>query len=75
VNVLLAFPIPVILSVIYPATSSYVILSSYGVILKAENVLPQESEIEKKISMFLIIVTSTAVILNRVLTIGITLNQ
>ena len=37
VNILLAFPIPVLLSVIYPATSSYIILSSYGGIIKTEN--------------------------------------
>lgn len=70
VNVLLAFPIPVILSVIYPATSSYVILCSYGLILRTENVLPQESKIEKKISKFLTIVTLIAVLLNRVLPVG-----
>lgn len=71
VNVLLAFPIPVILSVIYPATSAYVILSSYGKILKAENVLPLDSIIEKKISTFLILFALIGIVLNRLLTLGI----
>ena len=71
INVILAFPIPVILSVIYPATSSFVILSAYGIILKAESKFPRESEIEKKISVFLISITFIGILFNRLLTIGI----
>ncbi len=71
VNVILAFPIPVILSVIYPATSAYVILSSYGVILKTERQQMPDSDLDKKISLFLVIIVMTCIILNRILTTGI----
>ena len=70
VNILLAFPIPVILSVIYPATSSYVILTSYGTILKTESKLTNESDIDKQVSVFLEIITIITIILNRLLTMG-----
>jgi hypothetical protein len=70
VNILLAFPIPVILSVIYPATSSYVILTSYGSILKVQNKLTNESEVDKKVSVFLVAVTISTILTNRLLTMG-----
>ena len=71
INVILAFPIPVILSVIYPATSSFVVLSAYGIILKTKSKFSPEAEIEKKISVFLICITVTGIVLNRILTLGI----
>ena len=69
-NALLSFPIPVILSVIYPATSSFVILSSYGIILKSESQAPKDSLIGKRIFGPLIMITIVAVVLNRILTLG-----
>lgn len=71
VNVLLAFPVPVLLSVIYPATSSYVVLTSYGTILKTENKLTSDTDIDKKVPIFLVVVAILAILLNRLLTIGI----
>jgi hypothetical protein len=71
INVILAFPIPVILSVIYPATSSFVVLSAYGIILKTKSKFSPEAEIEKKISVFIICITVTGIVFNRILTLGI----
>jgi len=71
INVLLAFPIPVILSVIYPATSAFVILSSYGIILKTENSHLSESQIANRISPLLLIVFVFGILLNRLLAGGI----
>jgi hypothetical protein len=71
VNVLLAFPVPVILSVIYPATSSYAVMCAYGVILKTKRAPSLESIIENKISRFLIFLTLSAILLNRLLTMGV----
>jgi hypothetical protein len=71
VNILLAFPVPVILSIIYPATSSYAILSSYGTIMNTDNQLPDKSDIANKLSTFLVIVSIIALLLNRILTLGV----
>ncbi len=71
VNTVLAFPLQVTLSAIYPATSSFVILSAYGRILKAGNLPVHNSHIEKKISVHLLILTIGLIILNRLLTCGI----
>ena len=71
VNTLLAFPVVAILSIIYPATSSYVIMSSFGSILKASNQQAISSEIEDKINKSLILLTIFAIIFNRLLTLGV----
>ncbi|NOX88066.1 MAG: hypothetical protein GXO77_03500 [Calditrichaeota bacterium] len=71
VNAILSFPIMVTLSVIYPATSSFVIMSAYKVILKTQKTGIHKSVIEDRISLFLIILTAIVIIVNRLLTIGI----
>jgi hypothetical protein len=71
VNTLLAFPVMVFISIIYPATSSYVIMSSFGSILKSSNQQAARSEIESKIIRSLILLTIFAIIFNRLLTLGI----
>ncbi|KAA3617954.1 MAG: hypothetical protein DWQ05_07870 [Calditrichaeota bacterium] len=71
INALLAFPIPVFLSVLYPLTSSYVVLSSYGVILKTENRLPEKSNLENKISVSLLILILFCIAINRLLVFGL----
>ena len=54
INSALAFPLPSVLSLIYPATSAYVILSSYGVILKSGGGFTGTSMMEEKLSIPLI---------------------
>jgi len=71
INVLLALPVPVFLSIIYPATSSYVILSAYGVILKAGVTPASASLIESKISLHLVLLLLFGILLNRLFTPGI----
>jgi hypothetical protein len=71
INVLLAFPVPALLSVIYPATSSYVILSAYGVILRAADSPAASSIPELKISRLLVILMLAGIIINRLLTLGV----
>lgn len=71
INVILAFPIPVLLSVIYPATSSFVLMSTYGVILRSRENTNTVSVIGKNISRFLVVLTVVAIIINRLLTFGL----
>jgi hypothetical protein len=73
VNSLLAFPLPSILSVIYPATSAYVILSAYGVILKAKNGIPGNSVLESEISIPIIWILLSAFIVKSLLSGGVSL--
>lgn len=71
VNTILAFPIPVILSAIYPATSSFVVISAYGRILKTEKASAGNSMVETHKSVFLPVLTVALILLNRLLTCGI----
>ncbi len=71
VNMLLSLPIPVLLSIIYPATSSYVILTSYGRIMRTEPVSKNPSEVSQNISVFLVVVCVVCMLLNRLLTMGL----
>lgn len=70
INTALAFPAPTWLSVVYPATSAYAIMSSFGAILKTESTHTSKSEIENKIQISLIILFVMMVIINRLLTLG-----
>ncbi len=70
-NTLLAFPVVAFLSVIYPATSSYVIMSSFGSILKNSNPQPTRPEFEDKIMKSFALLLLSAIILNRLLTMGV----
>ena len=71
VNALLAFPIVAILSVIYPATSPYVIMSSFPAILKASSHNANKPEFENQIMKLLVFLTISAIAINRLLTLGI----
>lgn len=66
-NTLLAFPAAAILSIIYPATSPYVIMSSFGRILKTPSPAATKFEIEEHLSKSLLILTVCMILLNRVL--------
>lgn len=71
VNVLASFPVVVLLSVIYPATSSFAIMVSFPAILKAPSRYAAGSEIESKIMISMLVLAICAVALNRVLTLGL----
>lgn len=71
VNMLLAFPVVAILSVIYPLTSSYVIMSSFGSILKSKLSLQEATAIGNNIKLQLVFLALITIIINRLLTFGI----
>ena len=71
INSVLAFPLPSILSIIYPATSSYVILSSYGRILKTRYGTSGPSILENKISQRLVIFLLAMLFLRFIFSTGI----
>jgi hypothetical protein len=71
VNTILAFPIPVILSAIYPATSAFVVMSAYGRVLKTEKSSLGKSFVETHKSVFLMVLTVGLILLNRLLTRGV----
>ncbi len=71
INTAFAFPIPVAVSAIYPATSSFVIMSAFGVILRDSASASQEYNLGEKISGVLISLLIACIILNRVLTGGV----
>ena len=71
VNTLLAFPVPAVLSVIYPATSSYVIMSGFGAIMKSASEGGVRSEIEERVMKSMVVLTVCVICLNRLLTLGL----
>ncbi len=71
VNMILAFPVVAFLSIIYPLTSSYVIMSSFGSILKNSDPQPTKPEFENRIMKSVVLLLLCAIILNRLLTIGV----
>lgn len=71
INALLAFPVVNILSVIYPATSSYTIMSSFRAILKSSTHHKTGPEFEKRIIKSLVVLVIAAIIINRLLTMGV----
>jgi len=71
INVLLALPVPVMLSVIYPATSSFVILSAYGSIIRTADSPAAASVPELKISRLLVLLLLAGIVVNRLLTLGL----
>lgn len=64
------FPIPALVSVIYTAASSYVIMISFGIILKNPVNQDTNNPVQKKISTTLIVILLVVIILNRLLTRG-----
>jgi hypothetical protein len=71
VNSILAFPAVAMLSVMYPATSSFAVMSSFGAILGNPNPTATISLIEKKVALLPVILAVVAIGLNRFLTLGI----
>jgi hypothetical protein len=71
VKTLFAFPIPAWISIFYTATSSFVIMLSFGIILK--NPVPQTGKmpVQEKISFLLIMLVLLVIIVNRLLTLGL----
>ena len=73
VNVLLAFPVVSVLSIIYPATSAYVLMSAYGKILTATDLHSSDSPVQWRYSSFLVVIAGMSILANRLLTIGVSL--
>ena len=70
VNAALALPVVATLSIIYPAMSPYVILSSYGKALNAVNLNTAASHLTERVSGWLVVFALAAVLLNRLLVPG-----
>lgn len=70
-NSLLSFPIPVLLSVIYPATSSFAIMSTFPAIMKAHSPGTGPSELAARIRVPLGIALLLLIAANRLLTFGL----
>jgi hypothetical protein len=70
-NTLLAFPAVALLSVIYPATSPYVIMVSFGSILKISSPNSAEPLFASHAMKPLAVLFLAAIILNRLLTLGV----
>jgi len=73
INTLFAFPIPAFLSAVYPATSSFVIMSSFGAIMKSPANSGHKKEIEERFSRSLLLLAVLGMLLNRLLTNGLTI--
>lgn len=71
INTIFAFPIPVIISVIYPATSSFVIMSSFGVIMRSNEAPKTKTNVQNKIHSSILFLLIFWIIVNRLLTLGI----
>jgi hypothetical protein len=74
INSLLAFPLPSILSIIYPATSSFVIMSAYSIILKSKSGFVQKSILEDKISIRIISILVIFFIIKSLLSMGLNIS-
>lgn len=70
-NTALAFPAVSFLSIVYPATSPYVIMSSFNVILKSSSSAASPPGFENKIMVPMVLLAMCAIILNRLLTLGV----
>lgn len=70
INAALAFPIPVWLSLLYPLTSSYVLLWGYGRVLEAQPLKDATSELWTTIRPELAAITVTMILINRLLVSG-----
>ncbi len=71
VNVAFAFPIPVIISAIYPATSSFTVLAGFATMQKANRPRPPESPTAASVSWGWIAVTVGLLVINRLLVRGV----
>jgi len=71
VQVAFAFPAPVFLSILYPATSSFVIMSAFGMILRSPGTGDGPGATGGRISRALLILTLVAIVIDRLLTLGV----
>lgn len=71
VQVAFAFPAPVFLSILYPATSSFVIMSSFGIILRTGGGGNGPGAIGTRIAWPLVLLTLAMIVLDRLLTLGV----
>lgn len=74
INTLLALPAPAFLSIIYPATSPFVIMISFSAILEFTDSSGTRTEIEAGVSKIAIFLFASAILTNRLLTIGLKIN-
>jgi len=65
-----AFPVPVWISVLYTATSAWVIMITFGVILRNPGRKPGNSEVQERISLPMIALLILMIVLNRLLVDG-----
>ncbi len=71
INVLLALPAPAAISLIYPATSSFVLMIAYRHIVEAQPPLTQTSTcVAEKLSPILVVLVLVFVLINRLLVTG-----
>jgi hypothetical protein len=70
INTLFAFPVAATLSVIYPATSSFVIMTSFGTALRASATAKHRSRSDEHLSVPLIVLTGAMMVIDRILTSG-----
>ncbi len=71
VKVILAFPAPAVLSILYPATSSFVIMSSFPAILRSVKTQTIRPPFEDRIMKSMIVLAVCMILWNRILTLGI----
>ena len=70
-STLLAFPVRSWLDIIYPATSSFVIPIAFGFILKSPVPQTTQPAFGEKVDQALLILTLAAILLNRLLSLGV----
>lgn len=75
INTLLALPAPVVLSIVYPATSPFVIMISFSPILKSQTAATQKTEIEGGIVKWLVFLIVVCIIVNRLLANGLSISN
>jgi len=71
-NTLLAFPVVALVNIIYPATSSYVIMVAFNVVLGSFNSQITKPQLEDTIIKGLVLLTAFSIFLNRLLALGAT---
>jgi len=70
INAAFAFPMQALLSIIYPLTSSYIILWGYGKVLKADEQNESDTKLFAGVSPFILSVLVAIIIIDRLLVSG-----
>lgn len=71
IKTVFSFPAVVFLSVVYPATSSFMIMISFGVIVNAATPHLDKPDVAGKINIPFVLMTIAVILLNRLLTSGV----